>query len=184
MKKGKRCFLKKRLYCCNLLHAASILPPDNQRLKRNEPPSRRFPSVLRPIEQRFRGWAFDKIQHVESLARLRHFRFVIMPDVWILHRPHPKVAIATLQRQVSEAEKNSGKVNHFLKVIQLKDGRTGTVYKHYMSYVGSLIRRERSMLSVGVGYQPQLNPQLVHCKSILPWWNPNQKSLIYHDYIS
>ncbi|GIL54006.1 hypothetical protein Vafri_9563 [Volvox africanus] len=129
-------------------------------------------------DERFRGWAFDKIQHVESLANLGDFRFVILPDVWTLHRPHPKVAIATLHRQVSEKEKNGGTVNLFLKVIQLKDGRTGTVYKHYMSYVGSLIRRERSMLSVGGGYQPQLNPQLVYCKSVLPWWNvlPNTQS--------
>ncbi|EFJ46132.1 hypothetical protein VOLCADRAFT_118174 [Volvox carteri f. nagariensis] len=133
-------------------------------------------------DERFRGWAFDKIQHVESLALFKDFRFVILPDVWIIHRPHPKVAIARIhaqhqQTRNSKEQQEEGKSNDQVNVLleqelSLKDGRTGTAYKFYMSYVHSLIRAERSVLegSNRAKYGPQLNPQLLYCKSKLPWW--------------
>ncbi|GLC68078.1 hypothetical protein PLESTF_000643700 [Pleodorina starrii] len=130
-------------------------------------------------DERFRGWCFDKMQHVESLARLKDFRFVVLPDIWLVHRPHEKVAIAKLQHQHREKQHNgtktSEKVNVLLSTVRLPDGRSATAYKHYTSYVHALMRRERAALSAGDGYAPQLNPQLAHCRSALPWWQRPQR---------
>ncbi|KAG2434213.1 hypothetical protein HXX76_007939 [Chlamydomonas incerta] len=47
-------------------------------------------------DERFRGWCYDKIQHVESLARLTRLGFTVLPDAWLVHRPHRRTSIATL----------------------------------------------------------------------------------------
>ncbi|KAG2494909.1 hypothetical protein HYH03_006844 [Edaphochlamys debaryana] len=49
-------------------------------------------------DERFRGWCFDKIQHVDTLFRYRRFRFLVLPDAWLVHRWHEKVALAALVR--------------------------------------------------------------------------------------
>ncbi|KAG2494910.1 hypothetical protein HYH03_006845 [Edaphochlamys debaryana] len=64
-------------------------------------------------DERFRGWCYDKIQHVDTLARLRDFRFLVLPDVWLVHRWHEPVAIASLYRgsrgEGEEGEHGKGK---------------------------------------------------------------------------
>lgn len=57
--------------------------------------------------QRFRGWCYDKIQHVESLARLTRLGFTVLPDAWLVHRPHRRTSIATLSHGGSGASSSS-----------------------------------------------------------------------------
>ncbi|KAG2494907.1 hypothetical protein HYH03_006842 [Edaphochlamys debaryana] len=60
---------------------------------------------------RFRGWCYDKIQHVDSMANLRRFRMMVLPDAWLVHRFHEKVAVAALahasNRRPSKKKKKS-----------------------------------------------------------------------------
>ncbi|KAG2447332.1 hypothetical protein HYH02_007661 [Chlamydomonas schloesseri] len=127
-------------------------------------------------DERFRGWCYDKIQHVESLARLTRLGFTVLPDAWLVHRPHRRTSIATLSHGgggSSSSSKGSSKhlnkagggkqpqpqhrtssheaatqdeVSPLLQVLPTPDGRNATAYQLYRAYVNRLIRAERKML--------------------------------------
>ncbi|PNW72411.1 hypothetical protein CHLRE_16g677093v5 [Chlamydomonas reinhardtii] len=124
-------------------------------------------------DERFRGWCYDKIQHVESLARLTRLGFTVLPDAWLVHRPHRRTSIATLSHGGSGASSSSkekhskpgggnqqqktsshqaatqDEVSPLLQVLLTPDGRNATAYQLYRAYVNRLIRAERKMLGGG-----------------------------------
>ncbi|PNH12234.1 hypothetical protein TSOC_000853 [Tetrabaena socialis] len=137
--------------------AAATIPP--------LAPSKQDPGY----DERFRGWCFDKIQHVESLARNWKYNMVVLPDAWVVHRWHPRAAIAALSKGAARSANATGEVDALLESFKQRDGSTVTAYTKYRSYVGKTIRHARKSMGKG-NYQPQLNPQLKHCRAVLPWW--------------
>lgn len=62
-----------------------------------------FPLFSPTSMQCFWGCLYDKQMHVEALVRKHRFQLYV-PDVWLVHRQHKKVAIA--QIQTAEGEKS------------------------------------------------------------------------------
>ncbi|GLC46971.1 hypothetical protein PLESTM_002002200 [Pleodorina starrii] len=124
-------------------------------------------------DERFRGWYFDKVSYAETLGRLWQFQFIILPSCWLVHRPHAKVAIAQLRAGIVNSSSASASDPNIQALLQSTTfGRNGnaTMYEHYLTYVVSQQVALRSLISQGAGYVPQLNPQLQHCRRVLPWW--------------
>ncbi|GIL67197.1 hypothetical protein Vafri_20625 [Volvox africanus] len=121
-------------------------------------------------DERFRGWLYNKQTHVEALAQKHKFVLTVLPDVWVVHRPHKKIASRKLVKPAPDNEKANADVMEMLKVVTLLDGTKASVYSSYRKYVDGLRYKARTALAARQPYEPQLNPQLRHCKKLLPWW--------------
>ncbi|GIM02374.1 hypothetical protein Vretimale_7252, partial [Volvox reticuliferus] len=122
-------------------------------------------------DERFRGWLYDKQTHVEALARKHRYTFTVLPDLWVLHRPHKKVAIVQIYRKSANTTgEGSGDVEALLRPIVLSNGKNTTVYTAYRHHMDSMRRNLRSSFAAHKPYEPQQNAQFLHCKSVLPWW--------------
>ncbi|GLI63512.1 hypothetical protein VaNZ11_006497 [Volvox africanus] len=121
-------------------------------------------------DERFRGWLYDKQTHVEALARKHRYTFTVLPDLWVVHRPHKKVGIVQLYRRSNTTGEGSREVEALLRPVVLSNGKNTTVYTAYRHYMDSMRRTLRSALASRQPYEPQQNAQFLHCKSVLPWW--------------
>ncbi|GLI63495.1 hypothetical protein VaNZ11_006477 [Volvox africanus] len=122
-------------------------------------------------DERFRGWLYNKQTHVEALAQKHNFVLKVLPDVWAVHRPHKKIASRKLAKPVPDNVKETNTdVMEMLKVITLPDGTNASAYSSYRKYVDNLRYKARTALAARQPYEPQLNPQFLHCKKALPWW--------------
>ncbi|GLC46970.1 hypothetical protein PLESTM_002002100 [Pleodorina starrii] len=128
-------------------------------------------------DERFRGWYFNKVSHVEAMARLWHFQFIVLPESWLVHRPHTKIAAAELHHgasanntNVTANNVNDASLSALLQKKPLGNAPEATMFDHFMTYIMNLSELVRELMSQGKGYVPQINHQLVHCRRVLPWW--------------
>jgi hypothetical protein len=98
-------------------------PSSRKQISASPPPPAGSPAgfplrVLAP--QRFRGWLYDKQTHVEALVEKHGFKLVVLSDLWVVHRPHKRVALAQIHRRGKLELSLHPDVGALMKVSQVR----------------------------------------------------------------
>ncbi|GLC38478.1 hypothetical protein PLESTB_001730300 [Pleodorina starrii] len=111
---------------------------------------------------RFRGHYYDKISNVRNTVRNQVLTLRVMPDVWLVHRPHAvsmqNNLFSQMTGKVSPMDKpavvNGSSVNPRDVYLTAAQGFYGTVV--------DAMNHNR--------FEPLLSPPVTHCRQVLPWW--------------
>ncbi|KAG1675456.1 hypothetical protein FOA52_001755 [Chlamydomonas sp. UWO 241] len=101
-----------------------------------------------PYDARFRGYGWNKVQHV-ALVNASGFSFVVHPSAFIVHRPHPKSEAQGLYTDAAKggSGESPGKLFHrkvaAMRHVALRDMKRGT-YVAVTDSESALCRRQLS----------------------------------------
>ncbi|GLC69490.1 hypothetical protein PLESTF_000837600 [Pleodorina starrii] len=121
--------------------------------------------ALPPYDSRFRGYFRDKIVNTAYVASLG-FKFRVLPDVWMVHRPHEPCVASYKWQWYHNLASNPTPLE---KLVPLPNGTW--IRARAANNVHSLSTYKESTSATANGsYQLVLNEATVFCRAVLRWW--------------
>ncbi|GIM13709.1 hypothetical protein Vretimale_16783 [Volvox reticuliferus] len=119
------------------------------------------------FDARFRGYYMNKIVAVRSATRFLNMR--VLPDVWIVHRPH-EVQVANFGwLEAQKNMKNKQQVMMALDEPMVINGTMTTARDAFFKRNLYFYRIAVSQMNA-FNYTPVLDVAVENCRKVLPWW--------------
>ncbi|KXZ47363.1 hypothetical protein GPECTOR_36g85 [Gonium pectorale] len=118
-----------------------------------------------PYDARFRGYSWNKVVQVQYVAA-SGYTFRVLPDVWLVHRPHEPTASCSVcpKRQAKESP-----LDWHIHV----EGKDVIGRAAFLGRIKKFYRTAVAEMKAG-NYTPVQDVAYQHCRRVLPWWDNNQ----------
>ncbi|GIL90828.1 hypothetical protein Vretimale_16784 [Volvox reticuliferus] len=119
------------------------------------------------FDARFRGYYMNKIVAVRSATRFLNMR--VLPDVWIVHRPH-EVQVANFGwLEAHKHKKDKQEEDIALDEPMVINGTMTTARDAFFKRTLHFYRVAVSQMNA-FNYTPVLDVAVENCRKVLPWW--------------
>ncbi|GIL83181.1 hypothetical protein Vretimale_11425 [Volvox reticuliferus] len=116
-------------------------------------------------DTRFRGYYYNKLLNVRYIGFQQKFKFWVLPDVWLIHRPHEITVSSNVWYKIKI--KDHEDLSPVFDTPMFPNGSTWREVFNYRSklwYLESMDRLENRT------YVPLSDAAWAHCKGVLSWW--------------
>ncbi|GIL52800.1 hypothetical protein Vafri_8479 [Volvox africanus] len=116
-------------------------------------------------DTRFRGYYYNKLLNVRYLGLQEKFKFWVLPDVWLVHRPHEITVSSNVWYKIQLKDKKD--VSPIFDTPASTDGPT---WREVFNERGKLMYLSSMQRLQNGTYEPVPDAAWLHCKSVLSWW--------------
>ncbi|GLI59959.1 hypothetical protein VaNZ11_002014 [Volvox africanus] len=121
--------------------------------------------LMPSYDTRFRGYYYNKLLNVRYIGLQNNFKFCVLPDVWLVHRPHEITVSSNVWYKIQIKDHKD-----LSPIFDTPVSTNGPTWREVFNnrsklmYLSSMERLENRT------YEPVPDAAWVHCKSVLSWW--------------